>query len=145
MILVDTNILIYAHNPAATLFARARAWWDEQLSGTAPVCLDWVIIGAFIRIATHPSIYQPPATTRDAIDRVDRWLVQPCVRVLTPTERHWEVFNRLLVEGQATGNLVTDAHIAALAIEYGCELQSTDADFARFPSVKWRNPLKITT
>ena len=141
MILVDANILLYAedqHNPRQ---AAACAWWDARLSGSSPVCLCWTVLGAFLRIGTNPRVFEHPLSVEQAITRVQSWLEQPCVRLVQPTERHWAVFQKLLIEGQAAANLVTDAHLAALAIEHGCELCSTDADFARFPGLLWRNPL----
>jgi toxin-antitoxin system PIN domain toxin len=86
-------------------------------------------------------VFETPLSGKEAIARVQGWLAQPCTRLVEATERHWQVFQQLLNDGQALGNLVTDAHLAALAIQHGCELMSTDADFARFPRVKWRNPL----
>ena len=141
MILVDANVLLYAEDSTAPQHKKAREWWDHQLSGDAPVCLSWDVISAFIRIGTNPRVYEQPLSPDEAIERVQGWLNQPCVRVAQPTERHWEVFQDMLKGGQATGNLVTDAQLAALAIEYGCVLYSTDADFARFPKLKWKNPL----
>lgn len=96
---------------------------------------------AFIRIGTNPRVFEHPMTLAQASTRVQSWLDQPCTRLIYPTERHWVVLRELLIRGQAGGNLVTDAHLAALALEHGCELMSTDADFSRFPKLKWRNPL----
>jgi len=142
MMLVDANILLYAEDAASPRHDQARVWWDEQLSGPGPVCLCWSVIDAFIRIGTNPRVFAVPRTLPQALRRVESWMAQPCVRIVTPTERHWEVFHRMLVEGQAAANLVSDAHLAALAIQHGCVLMSTDADFARFPGLKWKNPLK---
>ena len=142
MILVDANILLYAEDGLSPRHKRAREWWDAQLSGGAPVCLCWTVLAAFIRISTNSRVFVRPLNMDDALTRVQSWLEQPCVRVVQPTDRHWTVFQKMLVEGQAVGNLVTDAHLAALALEYGCELMSTDSDFSRFPRLKWRNPLK---
>ena len=142
MILVDANILLYAEDELSPCHAEARAWWDGQLSGTSPVGLCWEVISAFIRISTNPHVYDHPLALGQAIDRVRSWLDQPCVRLVVPTTRHWALFRKLLVEGQAAANLVTDAQMAALALEHGCELVSTDADFSRFPGLRWRNPLK---
>ena len=142
MILVDANILLYAEDALHPQHAGARLWWDEILSGTDPVCLCWTVLSAFIRIGTNPRVFERPLSLEQAIGRVQRWLEQPCTRVIRPTAGHWEVFKRVLVEGQAVANLVTDARIAALAIEHGCELASTDSDFSRFPGLKWRNPLR---
>ncbi len=142
MILVDANILLYALDKSSPRHAEARKWWDSQLSGASPVCLCWTVLGAFIRIATNPRVFDQPLSLDQALSCVQSWFNQPCVRLIQPTNRHWEVFRELLVEGQATANLVTDAHLAALAVEHGCELISSDADFARFPGVKWKNPLQ---
>jgi uncharacterized protein len=107
-----------------------------------PVCLCWSVLCAFIRISTNRRVFERPLTLNQAIARVQSWLDQPCTRLIYPTERHWTVFQPLLIEGQALGNLMSDAHLAALAVQHGCELMSTDSDFARFPKVKWINPLK---
>jgi hypothetical protein len=142
MILVDANILLYAEDSLSPAHHAARRWWDGCLSGTEPVCLCWPVLSAFVRLATNSRVFTHPLALEDAVDRVQSWLDQPCVRLIRPSERHWPLFREMLLEAQALGNLVTDAHLAALAVEHGCELCSTDADFARFPKVKWRNPLK---
>jgi uncharacterized protein len=141
LILVDANILLYAEDSLHPRHEQARAWWDAQLSGTGTVCLCWTVLCVFIRIATNPRVFENPLSLEQAVARVQSWLDQPCTRVIHPTERHWIVFQQVLVDGQALANLVTDAHLAALAIEHGCELASTDSDFARFPKLKWKNPL----
>lgn len=141
MILVDANILLYAEDSLSLRHREARVWWDHQLSGTDPVCLCWTVVSAFIRISTNPRAFERPNSLEQSLARVRSWLDQPCVRIVQPTERHWAVFEQMLTDGQAIANLVTDAHLAALAIEHGCELASTDADFARFPTLKWKNPL----
>ncbi len=141
MILVDANILLYAEDSLQSRHYQARAWWDGQLSGSGVVCLCWTVLSAFIRIGTNARIFEHPLSLEQALARVQSWLDQPCTRVVRPTERHWTVFKQVLTDGQAVANLVTDAHLAALAIEHGCELASTDSDFARFPKLKWRNPL----
>ena len=141
MILVDANILLYAEDSLQSRHQQARAWWDGQLSGSGVVCLCWTVLSAFIRIGTNPRVFEHPLSLEQALARVQSWLDQPCTRVVRPTERHWTVFRQVLTDGQAVANLVTDAHLAALAIEHGCELASTDSDFARFPKLKWRNPL----
>jgi toxin-antitoxin system PIN domain toxin len=141
LILVDANILLYAEDSLQSRHQQAVAWWDGQLSGTGVVCLCWTVLSAFIRIGTNPRVFEHPLSLEQALARVQSWLDQPCTRVVRPTERHWTVFKQVLTDGQAVANLVTDAHLAALAIEHGCELASTDSDFARFPKLKWRNPL----
>ncbi len=142
MTLVDANILLYAEDSTNPHHAAAREWWDAQLSGEAPVCLCWTVVSAFIRIGTNRLVFQRPLSLREADARVQSWLDQPPTRIIVPTSRHWQLFRQLLADGNATGNLVTDAHLAALAIEYGCVLHSTDADFSRFPRLRWRNPLR---
>ena len=142
MILVDANIPLYAEDSLSEHHEVIRTWWDAQLSGSEPVALCWPVLTAFLRISTNPRILRRPLTLREASARVQSWLDQPCVRMVEPTDNHWEIFQRLLQEGRATANLVSDAHLAALAVEHNCTLCSTDADFARFKSVKWHNPLK---
>lgn len=142
MILVDANILLYAEDQLNPQHEIAREWWDEQLSGAAPVCLCWTVLCAFIRIGTNPRVFERPLTLKQTVTRVQSWLDQPCTRLIYPTERHWTVLQSLLTEGQALGNLVSDAHLAALAVQHGCTLMSTDSDFTRFTQVKWKNPLK---
>jgi toxin-antitoxin system PIN domain toxin len=141
MMLVDVNIVVYAINKDAARHEKAREWWDEQLSGTRPVCLPWAVILGFIRIVTNPRILQKPLHVKEALDYVDSWLDQACVRTLDPTETHWSLVKSNLGKAGTGGNLTTDAHLAALAIEHGCELYSTDSDFSRFPDLRWRNPL----
>lgn len=142
MILVDANILLYAEDQMSPHHEKARTWWDAQLSGDKPVCLCWTVLNAFVRIGTNPRVFEHPLSLDQALARVQSWMDQPCTRLVNPTEHHWTVFQKMLLKGQAVANLVTDAHLAALAVEHGCELMSTDADFSRFPGVKWRNPLK---
>ena len=141
MILVDANILLYAEDSLNSRHQEAHIWWDSQLSGTGVVCLCWTVISALIRIGTNPRVFENPLSLEQTLTRVQSWLDQPCTRIIRPTERHWTVFRQVLTDGQAVANLVTDAHLAALAIEHGCELASTDSDFARFPKLKWINPL----
>jgi len=141
VILVDANILLYAEDSLSEHHDLSRAWWDAQLSGSGPVCLCWPVLTAFIRIATNSRLHQRPLTLKEAANRVQSWIDQPCVRLIHPTEEHWEIFQRMLHEGNAMANLVSDAHLAALAIEHNCELCSTDADFTRFPGLNWRNPV----
>jgi toxin-antitoxin system PIN domain toxin len=142
VILVDANILLYAEDSLSLRHAEARAWWDEQLSGSSPVCLCWTVISAFIRIGTNARVFARPLSLDEAVNRVQSWIDQPCTRLVVPTQSHWALFREMLAQGQALGNLVTDAHLAALAVANGCELCSTDSDFSRFPKLKWRNPLK---
>jgi toxin-antitoxin system PIN domain toxin len=142
MILIDANILLYAEDSLNPLNKEARPWLDEQLSGELPVCFCWTTINAFLRISTNRRIFSNPLTISQAVNRVQSWLGQPTVKIIQPAENHWEVFKGLIIGGQASANLVPDAHLAALAIEHGCVLYSTDSDFSRFPKLKWKNPFK---
>jgi hypothetical protein len=141
MILVDANLLLYAEDSLSAHHDAAREWWDKQLSGTAPVCLCWPVLTAYLRIGTNARLHRRPLTLKEAIERVQSWLDQPCVRMLLPTDQHWTLFQQMLRAGNASANLVADAHLAALALEHNCVLHSTDADFSRFRGLKWCNPL----
>jgi hypothetical protein len=141
MILVDVNLLIYAEDSLSEYHTAARTWWDAQLSGVEPVCLCWPVVKAFIRIGTNPRASRQPLTIKEAIERVQSWLDQPWVKIIQPTENHWTIFQQMLRAGNATANLVSDAYLAALAVEHNCILNSTDSDFARFRGLKWKNPI----
>lgn len=141
MILVDANLLLYAYNSGVAEHAGARQWLEESLSGTIALALTWQTITAFIRIGTNIRAFPQPLRTEEAVEVVSEWLGRPNLIVLQPTGRHWEIFTRLLAEGQAAGALVMDAHLAALAIEHGCQLATTDRDFSRFAGLKTVNPL----
>ena len=141
MILVDTNLLLYAEDSRSEHHEAARAWWDGQLSGSDPVALCWPVLTAFIRIGTNARLHQRPLTLKEAVERVQSWLDQPCVRLIQTTDHHWPLFQQMLRAGNATANLVSDAHLAAMAVEHNCVLHSTDTDFARFRGLKWKNPI----
>jgi toxin-antitoxin system PIN domain toxin len=141
MILIDANILLYAYDESAEQHERARSRLENQFSGRDPVALSWQSITAFLRVGTNPRAYTAPFTLREAAQIVFEWLNHPTVVVLTPTGRHWEIFHELLEEGQASGPLVMDAHLAALSIEHGAVLCTTDRDFSRFTDLRTSNPL----
>ncbi|MEJ5210004.1 MAG: type II toxin-antitoxin system VapC family toxin [Burkholderiales bacterium] len=141
MILVDANLLIYAVNKDLPQHKAARAWWEKVLSGAAPVGIPWVSVLAFVRICTSPRIFAKPLTPEDAVAYVDGWLAQPPVRLVAPGGAHWAILRNLLLHTGAAGNLTTDSHIAALALEHGYAIYSADNDFARFPGLKHINPL----
>jgi uncharacterized protein len=141
MILVDANLLIYAHNPSAPQHRTARRWLEGVVDGQAPVRLSWTSVLAFVRIMTNAQVFREPLTIDEAIAIVDEWLEHPGIGLLEPTERHWTILRRLLGDGQASGALVMDAHLAALAIEHGATLCTTDRDFARFPGLSVVNPI----
>ncbi|MBI3684330.1 MAG: type II toxin-antitoxin system VapC family toxin [Acidobacteria bacterium] len=144
MILLDANLLVYARVAGSRQHDAARAWLDEQLDGTAAVGLPWPSLLAFVRLTTNPRIFERPQTVTAAWKQVEEWLNCPAVWIPSPTERHREFLAALLTGSAVRANLVPDAHLAALAVEHGLVLCSTDGDFARFPGLRWRNPLGPT-
>ncbi len=141
MTLVDANLLIYAVNHDAPLHGKAKSWWEAALSGTETVGLSWTVLLAFLRLTTRAGIFRTPLSVQSSLDIIDSWISQPVVSIAEPTAQHFRILRDLIVPLGAGGNLTSDAHLAALAIEYGAELCSTDSDFARFPRLRWRNPL----
>jgi toxin-antitoxin system PIN domain toxin len=141
VILPDVNLLVYAYNRGTPQHARARAWWENALNGDEPVALTWAAALGFVRLISHPAVLVNPLDPRTAIRHVRSWLEQPVVEIRDPGPRHLEILERLVDSVGVGANLTTDAHLAALAIEHQCELVSNDTDFARFPGLRWRNPL----
>jgi len=141
VILVDANLLLYAANHDAPEHAQARAWLDEQLNGTARVGLPWPSLLAFVRLASNPVVVREAVTPARAWVQVEEWLACEPAWIPSPGPRHAELVGGLLRHPWMTSRLVPDAHLAALAIEHGLTLCSTDGDFARFPGLTWRNPL----
>ena len=144
MILIDANLLLYAYHPRAARHAASRAWLEATLSGTELVRFTWLTLWGFLRISTNPRVFEHPLSAADSQAVVASWLACPCAGVLEPGDRHWQLLGDLMREAQATGPLVMDAALAALAIEHGATLYTTDQDFARFPGLKWQNPLKTS-
>jgi uncharacterized protein len=138
----DVNLLVHAHNTAAPRHPAALAWWRDLLSGSETVGLAWVAALGFVRVVTNGRAVQRPLAVADAARVVRSWLARPNVAILHPGDRHADILFSLLEQLGVGGNLTTDAHLAALAIEHQAQLHSTDADFARFPGLRWRNPLK---
>ena len=141
MKILDANILLYAYNRAAEQHERARRWLEDALTGPAPIALCWPTILAFMRICTSSRAMSRPISIVDARAIVDSWLSVSNVTIVLPTDRHWEILGRMLVAGQASGPLVSDAHLAALAIEHGATLVTNDRDFARFSDLRVEYPL----
>ncbi|RXK55700.1 type II toxin-antitoxin system VapC family toxin [Oleiharenicola lentus] len=141
MILPDANLLLYAYDSDSPFHKAAAKWWTGLLSGHAPVGLCPVVIFSFLRLATHARVYERPLTVAEATARISSWIERPNVRVLYPGPKHLDVVCSLLTAAGTAGNLVSDAQIAALALEYGAEVHSADTDFARFKGLKWTNPL----
>jgi toxin-antitoxin system PIN domain toxin len=140
VILVDANLLVYAGVTNFAQYEQAREWFDEQLNGEARVGLPWPSLLAFLRVVTNPRVLQQPMTIGQAWRQIETWLGCDTVWIPGPTERHRQILAQLLGPGIG-GNLVHDAHLAALAIEHGLELCSADGDFGRFPRLRWTNPL----
>jgi uncharacterized protein len=141
VILIDANLLLYAYDTDSPRHDECRRWLEEVLSGHDPVRFAWVTLWAFVRIATNPRVFARPMTAREAHAAVVSWLAQANAAVLEPGERHLDLLKSTLDDGQASGNLVMDAALAAIALEHGATLCSVDRDFSRFAALKWRNPV----
>lgn len=139
--LVDANLLLFARSTTSPFHEVARAWLEAQLDGPTRVGLPWQSLVAFVRVATNPRVYESPLTPDQAWAQVEDWLAAGPVWVPLPTERHSEVLGGLVRRHQLRANLLTDAHLAALAIEHGVGVASADTDFARFEQLRWINPL----
>ena len=141
MILIDANLLIYSHVESFAEHQAARAWLDDQLNGSTRVGLPWPSLLAFLRLVTNPRVFERPELMADAWRQVHDWLACETAWTPQPTEQHPDLLARLLALPGVQSNLVPDAHLAALALEHGLTLCSTDGDFARFPELRWLNPL----
>jgi uncharacterized protein len=141
MIIPDVNLLVFAHNRAAGGHERARAWWEDLVEREQPIGLAWAVMLGFVRLVTHPSVLVRPLAPVAALGHVRGWLDQASVRIVEPGPRHMDLLGELSGSTGVAGSLTTDTHLAALAIEHQAELHSNDADFARFPGLRWRNPI----
>jgi hypothetical protein len=141
MIVVDVNLLLYAYDGRSILHDPARHWWQSVMSGAELIGLPWQTIHAFLRISTDTRISGNQISMERSLTLIEQWMKLPHVRVLTFGERHWSLLRRMLLEGQSRGPMTTDAQLAALTIEYGGVLHTTDRNFARFPGLRWVNPL----
>lgn len=141
MIVIDANLLIYSYDAASAHHLKSVAWTERTLSSAEPVGLSWQTVSAFLRVVTNRRLPGKRVGLREAADAVEEWLQHPSVRILIPGDGHWPLLRRMILEGEASGPLVSDAQLAALTIEYGGVLYTTDRDFARFPGLRWENPL----
>lgn len=141
MIVPDLNLLVYAHTVGAPLHEPARMWWEDAVNGTQRVGVPWIVAAGFVRLLTHRDVLVTPAAPEHAVDLMADWFRSPGVTPLNPGRQHLAIFRSMLEAAGVGGNLVTDAHIAALAVEHQAEVHSNDRDFARFPGLRWRNPL----
>jgi toxin-antitoxin system PIN domain toxin len=141
VILPDINLLVFAYNADAPQHRVAKRWWEALLTRGEPVGIPWIVALGFMRIMTHPAVLENPVRPEHALADVRSWFAHPHVEIIQPGPRHLDILESLLRRLDVAGNLLTDAHLAALAIEYQCELHSNDKDFARFSGLRWRDPL----
>jgi hypothetical protein len=141
VILLDVNIPIYAVNHDAPLHRKAKTWLEAALEGKETAGISWRVLPAFLRVTTRAGLFRNPPPVPVAFDLIDSWLVQPSMVLVQPGPRHARILRDLLTTAGTGGNLTSDAHFPALAMEHEAELCSSDGDFARFPRLRWRNPL----
>ena len=141
MILIDANLLLFAYNPEDARHEASRLWLEAVLAGTPLVRFSWLTLWAFLRITTNPRVFKQPLSIAEAERHISSWLAQPSAGILEPGERHWDILQQLMRDGQASGPLVMDAALAAIAIEHGATLCTTDRDFARFGGLVWTDPI----
>ena len=138
---MDANLLLYAYHPRDQRHDAARAWLEAVLSGSELVRFAWITVWAFLRVSTNRRVFERPLSTAEAEAAVASWLARPGAGILEPGDRHWDILRELMGAGQTTGPLVMDAAVAAIAVEHGAILCTTDRDFSRFPRLRWANPL----
>lgn len=141
MILLDVNVLVYAHRPDAPSHTRYREWLESVIDSDIAYGLSDLVLSGFLRVVTHPRVFKQPSPLETAVTFVTEVRDRPNCVPVAPGDRHWEIFIRLAREAGARGNMIADAYLAALAIESGSEWITTDRDYARFPGLRWRNPL----
>jgi uncharacterized protein len=141
VVVPDINLLVFAYNEAAPRHDAARAWWEGLMIGRERVGVPWAVVVGFVRLLTHPAVLEQPVSPLAALDRVRQWFGREQVQSLDPGPRHLAILEELFESTGVGGNLTTDTHLAALAIEHQGELHSSDADFGRFPGLRWHNPL----
>lgn len=141
MLIPDVNLLVYAYNSDSPDHQKARAWWESSMSGLTPVGLPWLVLLGYLRIMTSRRILARPLQSVEALEQIRSWLGQPPSRIIEPGPRHLDLLESLSTAARVTGELTTDLHLAALAIEHQAELHSNDSDFRRFSGLRWVNPL----
>ncbi|MFL6465866.1 MAG: TA system VapC family ribonuclease toxin [Bryobacteraceae bacterium] len=142
MNVLDANILLYAYDTKSPIHSQARTWLQRTFSSNQLIGLPWQSIAAFLRVITNSRLPGDRYSPEEASQVIDKWLEQPNVRLLIPGQAHWPLLRQTIIEGQVRGSLISDAELAALTIEYGGVLYTTDRDFARFPGLRWTNPLQ---
>jgi toxin-antitoxin system PIN domain toxin len=143
--LPDVNVLLYALDASSPRHDRARPWLEGVLSGSETVAFAWSVLLGVVRLCTRSAVFERPLSVDEALDVVAGWLERPNATVVHPTIRHGAILRELLAPFGSAGNLVTDAHLAALAVEHGATVCSSDADFSRFEGLRWEDPLRIRT
>ncbi|MCC6954267.1 MAG: type II toxin-antitoxin system VapC family toxin [Deltaproteobacteria bacterium] len=142
MIIPDLNLLVYAYNEDAPHHLVAREWWAKVIGSGDQIALPWIVVNGFLRLMSNRAVLVHPLTPSEALDRVEEWFAQRNVQAIEPGPRYLEILKRIFRDRSSIGSeLMTDAHIAALAIEYNAEVHSNDMDFGRFTGLKWKNPL----
>jgi toxin-antitoxin system PIN domain toxin len=141
VIVLDANVLLYAYDGTSPHHPAARVWLKRVFSGPELIGLPWQVVWAFLRLSTNSRIFTNSLSMEKAVELAQQWMDLKQVRVLAPGERHWRLLQQMLIDGRVRGPLTTDAELAALTIEYGGVLYTTDRDFARFPGLRWVNPL----
>ena len=141
MMLIDTNLWLYGSLLELPHHSLAKRWLENTINGQEPIALPWSVVLGVVRISTQARILQNPLSPSQALDLVDGWLQQPMVELVEPGPDHWDILRQLIGGAGTAGNLTSDAHLAALAIEQDCTLYSADSDFRRFPGLRYRNPL----
>ncbi len=141
MIVLDANILLYAYDGTSPRHSEASEWLQGAFSGPELIGFPWQVVWAFLRLSTNSRIFTNPLSMETVVEVAQQWMNLKQVRILAPGERHWSLLQQMLIEGRVRGPLTTDAELAALTIEHGGVLYTTDRDFARFPGLRWLNPL----
>lgn len=141
MKIVDVNVLVYACNERSPQHETVLRWWESTLNGDEPIGFNWTIVVGFLRMMTNRVVFDSPVEADVAVELMNQWLSRRNVSLLNETKDHWRVLAGLIASADARGNLMPDAHLAALAITHGATFVSCDNDFARFPDLRWENPL----
>lgn len=142
MKIVDVNLLVHAINQGAPEHDDARKWLEGEINAGNAIGMPWISLLGFIRLSINPKVMPRPLSLEQSLQQVSEWLALPNVKIVTPTSDHFSHFSSCSKKAGASHNLITDAHLAALAIEHGCELASCDTDFGKFPGLRWINPLQ---
>jgi uncharacterized protein len=143
VILIDVNVLVHAFHAGSPDHAAYREWLTATIATDVPFAVSELVLSGFVRVVTHPRVFDPPVPVAEALAFAEALRTQPNAVVVAPGVRHWEIFERLCLGARAKGNLVPDAYLAALALESGCEWITADRDFSRFPGLRWRHPLQV--